>query len=219
MIDWRRVQTKLGVTADGEPGPVTWTAVMKHMGATQNAETLGKAMSQYIGSIASSPVRLSHWLGQMAHESGGFQKLVENLNYTSADTIARVWPSRFTKASAAGVVRNPEGLANSVYGDRMGNVQPGDGWRYRGRGLVHLTGRENYQRAQTATGIALVSNPDLAADPEIAVRLAVWYWNSKNLNLLADVDNCTALTKRINGGTNGLADRTERTKRAKALLT
>jgi len=106
-----------------------------------------------------------------------------------------------------------------VYGDRMGNVQPGDGWRYRGRGLVHLTGRENYQRAQTATGIALVSNPDLAADPEIAVRLAVWYWNSKNLNLLADVDNCTALTKRINGGTNGLADRTERTKRAKALLT
>jgi putative chitinase len=219
MTDWRRVQTKLGVTADGEPGPVTWTAVMKHMGATNNAEALGKAMSQYIGSIASSPVRLSHWLGQMAHESGGFQKLVENLNYTSADTIARVWPSRFTKASAATVVRNPEKLANSVYGDRMGNVQPGDGWRYRGRGLVHLTGRENYQRAQTATGIALVANPDLAADPEIAVRLAVWYWNSKNLNLLADVDNGTALTKRINGGTIGLADRTERTKRAKALLT
>ena len=219
MIDWRRVQTKLGVTADGEPGPVTWTAVMKHMGATNNAEALGKAMSQHIGSIASSPVRLSHWLGQMAHESGGFQKLVENLNYTTADTIARVWPTRFTKASAATLVRNPEGLANSVYSGRMGNIQPGDGWRYRGRGLVHLTGRENYQRAQTATGIALVANPDLAADPEIAVRLAVWYWNSKNLNLLADVDNGTALTKRINGGTNGLADRTERTKRAKALLT
>jgi putative chitinase len=219
MIDWRRVQTKLGVTADGEPGPVTWTAVMKHMGATKNADALGKALSMHIGSIASSPVRLSHWLGQMAHESGGFTRLVENLNYTSADTIARVWPTRFNKASAAALVRNPEALANSVYGSRMGNVQPGDGWRYRGRGLVHLTGRENYQRAQTATGIPLVSNPDMAADPEIAVRLAVWYWNSKNLNLLADVDNGTALTKRINGGTIGLADRTERTKRAKALLT
>lgn len=219
MIDWRRVQSKLGVTADGVPGPITWTAVMRHMGATRNAEALGRAMSLHIGSVASSPVRLAHWLGQMAHESGGFTRLVENLNYTSADTIARVWPSRFTKASAVAFVRNPEALANSVYSGRMGNVQPGDGWRYRGRGLVHLTGRENYQRAQAANGIPLVTNPDLAADPEIAVRLAVWYWNSKNLNVIADADNATALTRRINGGTIGLQDRITRTNRAKALLT
>jgi putative chitinase len=219
MIDWRRVQSKLGVTADGVPGPITWTAVMRHMGATRNAEALGRAMSLHIGSVASSPVRLAHWLGQMAHESGGFTRLVENLNYTSADTIARVWPSRFTKASAVAFVRNPEALANRVYGSRMGNMQPGDGWRYRGRGLVHLTGRENYQRAQAANGIPLVTNPDLAADPEIAVRLAVWYWNSKNLNVIADADNATALTRRINGGTIGLQDRITRTNRAKALLT
>jgi putative chitinase len=219
MIDWRRVQTKLGVSADGIAGPITWAAVFRHMGATTHAAALGKAAATHMGSIASSPVRLAHWLGQMAHESGGFQKLVENLNYTSADTIARVWPSRFTKTSAAAFVRNPEALANSVYSGRMGNVQPGDGWRFRGRGLVHLTGRENYQRAQTATGISLVSNPELAADPEIAVRLAVWYWNSKNLNIMADADNATALTRRINGGTIGLQDRITRTNRAKALLT
>jgi putative chitinase len=220
MIDWRRVQTRLGVTADGIPGPITWGAVMRHMGAGDNAAALGRAMATHIGPIASSPVRLSHWVGQMAHESGGFRVLVENLNYTSAASLMRVWPSRFrTAAAAAPFVRNPQGLANNVYGGRMGNTQPGDGWKYRGRGLVHLTGKSNYEAAQRATGLPLVSNPDLAADPENAVRLAVWYWNSKNLNVLADADNATGLTRRVNGGTIGLADRVERTNRARALLT
>jgi putative chitinase len=220
MIDWRRVQTKLGVTSDGVPGPITWTAVMRHMGAGDNAAALGRAMAAHIGPISSSPVRLAHWLGQMAHESGGFRVLVENLNYTSAASLSRVWPSRFrTPSAATPFVRNPQALANKVYGGRMGNTQPGDGWRFRGRGLVHLTGRSNYETAERATGLPLVSKPDLAADPENAVRLAVWYWNSKNLNILADADDVRRLTRRINGGTIGLADRITRTNRAKALLT
>lgn len=220
MIDWRKVQTRLGVASDGVAGPVTWAALMRHMGAGENAAALGRAMHLHIGSIASSPVRLSHWLGQMAHESGGFRVLSENMNYTSAASLSRVWPSRFPNAAAAApYVRNPQALANKVYGGRMGNTQTGDGWRFRGRGLVHLTGRANYELAQRSTGIPLVSNPDLASDPENAVRLAVWYWNSKNLNILADADNINGLTRRINGGTIGLADRITRTNRAKALLT
>ncbi len=219
MINWRRIQTRLGVPSDGIPGPVTWAAIMRHMGAGNNASALGKAMSQHIGSIADSNVRLAHWLGQMAHESQGFTRLVENLNYTSAASLTRVWPSRFRTASAAApFVRNPEALANNVYGGRMGNTQIGDGWKYRGRGIVHLTGKSNYEAAEKATGIPLVSNPDLAAEPENAVRLAVWYWNSKNLNALADKDNVANLTRKINGGTIGLADRVARTNRAKALL-
>jgi putative chitinase len=219
MIDWRRVQTRLGVTADGVPGPITWAAVMRHMGATTHAPALGRAMAAHGASVATSPTRLAHWLGQMAHESGGFQKLVENLNYSSAANLQRVWPSRFpTAASAAPFVRNPEALANKVYGGRMGNTSVGDGWRFRGRGIIHLTGRENYRKAESETGIPVASNPDLAADPETAVRLAMWYWNARNLNMLADADNVVGLTRRINGGTIGLQDRTTRTERAKALL-
>jgi putative chitinase len=226
-IDWRRVQARLGVAVDGVAGPATWGAVLRHMGARDLAGPLGAACALVLpASGIATRQRLPHWLGQNAHESGGFARLVENLNYTSAARIRQVWPSRFpTLESAAPFVRNPEALANKVYGGRMGNVSPGYGWRYRGRGLKMITGFTNYLQLHQLTGFPIVTNPDLAAEPEIAVRLSASYWTRTGCDIWADRDDIGALSNLINRGDPrarqsaiGLADRQARTARAKALF-
>lgn len=157
------------------------------------------------------------FLAQIGHESNGLTVFVENLNY-SAQRLCAVWPKRFpTLAIAEPYHRNPEKIANKVYANRMGNGSPetGDGWRYRGRGAKQITGKTNYQLYGDAVGIDAVGNPDLLSQPEHACLSAAWYWNSCNLNALADKEDIRQMTKLINGGYNGLEDRTSRYKRAK----
>jgi putative chitinase len=151
--------------------------------------------------------RQACFVGQCMHESGGFKQLNENLNYSAKGLVA-TWPSRFPNLEyAAEFERNPEKIANKVYGGRMGNNEDGDGWRYHGRGLIQLTGKDNYANCGSGLGVDLLSNPDWVATPEYAALSAGWFWNKKGLNALADDNDIETMTKRINGGTIGLEDR------------
>jgi putative chitinase len=163
-------------------------------------------------------LRRAHFVAQIAHESAGFTRLEESLSY-SAERIRVVFPK--LKDRAGELARNPEALANAVYGGRkdLGNTAPGDGWRYRGRGLIQLTGRDNYREMGTALGLELIGNPSQAAEPDIAVRIALRFFETRDCNDLADLDDVEAITKRINGGANGLAERRALTEKAKTIFT
>ena len=151
--------------------------------------------------------RLQYFLAQLGHESNGLTHKEEGLSY-SASRLTEIWPSRFpTLEVAKKYERNPEKLANFVYGGRMGNVNPGDGYKFRGRGYIQLTGRETYREIGKIAGLDLESDPDLAAKPENAVRIACAFWTWKKINPTCDTGDFTAVTKKINGGTNGLTDR------------
>lgn len=166
----------------------------------------------------STPLRLAHFLGQLHEETGGFTVFVENLNYRP-ETCMRVWPARFpTLASTAGFAHNPEALANKVYAGRMGNTQPGDGWRFIGRGGLQITGRDNYARFGHELGLDLVGHPDLAADSTVWPRVAAAFWADARLNELADKDDIESITRRVNGGLTNLAERKTQVARAKAIL-
>lgn len=151
------------------------------------------------------------FLSQTAHESGDFNVLEENLNY-SADALVRLWPKRFDPVSASKVARKPSEIANIVYANRLGNgdTASSDGYRYRGRGLIQITGRTNYTLFSEFSGIDTVTNPDIvASQKEVAVASAIWFWNT-NIRNKVDITSVINVTKRINGGTNGLADRSKR---------
>jgi putative chitinase len=165
----------------------------------------------------STPKRQAGFIGQCAHESNNFRILEENLNY-SATALVRVWPSRFPNLEVANqFASNAQKIANKVYAGRMGNgnEESGDGWKYHGRGLIQLTGKDNYANCGPSLGVDLISNPDLLLDPKYAALSAGWFWSKKGLNSLADVQDYETMTKRINGGLNGLDDR--KAKIAKAL--
>lgn len=172
--------------------------------------------------------RVAAFIGQCAHETGGFAVLEENLNY-SADTMAAVWPNRFAilgpdkkpvkvkgknqpNKFALALHRKPEAIANVVYSNRMGNgsIESGEGWKYRGRGLKQLTGKDNHTRCGTALGVNLVTNPELLLTPAYAARSAAWFWKSNNLSVFADRGDIEGMTKKINGGLIGIADRKQR---------
>ncbi len=168
--------------------------------------------------LADRPLRLAHFLAQVCHETGGLRILVENLNY-SAKRLTEVWPSRFpTLSAAAAFANNPRALANKVYGGRMGNVDPDDGWTYRGRGLLQITGRDHYAQNGRALGIPLEAHPDLALAPEHALAIALETWRAKGCDAPADADDIVAVTRRINGGLIGLEDRRAWLRKAKAAL-
>ncbi|MEM7176498.1 MAG: peptidoglycan-binding protein [Pseudomonadota bacterium] len=166
--------------------------------------------------------RIAHLIGQCAHESLRFTHDRENLFYTTASRIQAVWPTRFRSTRAAEpFTRNPEKLAEKVYGGRtdLGNSEPGDGFKFRGRGYIQLTGRANYTRFGALIGIDLVNNPDLAIEPEIAWQLATAFMETqtrkrKSVFRWADQNDVETVTRAINGGTHGLADRRMRTFRA-----
>ena len=159
--------------------------------------------------------RQACFIGQCMHESGGFKLLEENLHYSSG-ALMRTWPSRFPDQDTADkFANNPEKIANKVYGGRMGNVEDGDGWKYHGRGLIQLTGKDNYANCGSGLGVDLLSNPEWVATPEYAALSAGWFWGKRGLNALADSGDIETMTKRINGGLNGLDDR--KAKIAKAL--
>jgi putative chitinase len=156
-----------------------------------------------------SPRRLAAFLAQCAHESGLFAHVRENLNY-SAQGLRGIWPKRFpTLAAAQPYHRNPQKIANKVYADRMGNGNEasGDGWSYRGRGLIQLTGKSNYIACSAGLEYDVVADPDYLETTEGAARSAAWYWYSRNLNKWADLGDIKTMTKLINGGYIGLEER------------
>lgn len=170
-----------------------------------------------------TPDRIAAFLAQLGHESLDFKALSENLNY-SADGLLKTFPKYFDSQSASQYARNPQAIANRVYANRLGNgdESSGDGWKYRGRGPIQLTGRANY-RAFTrdvgaAYGVNFEAAPDLVSQPRWGFKAAAWYWATKNLNPLADAGNFDRITYLINGGYVGKEDRDARYAVAKAAL-
>lgn len=172
-----------------------------------------------------TPQRVAGFLAQTSHESGGYTMLSENLNYRAA-TLAACWPNRFAvmgpdkkpkkengklvpTAVANSIAGKPELIANLVYSSRMGNgpAESGEGWKFRGRGLKQLTGKDNYTRCGAALGVDLVSNPDMLLEPLYAARSAGWFWKANNLSAFADVGDIRGMTKKINGGYIGVEQR------------
>lgn len=159
-----------------------------------------------------TPARAAAFLSQTGHESTQFTKLLENLNYSAAG-LAIQWKDRFSidpnatppqpNALALQIARQPQAIANAAYGDRMGNTLPGDGWRYRGRGLIQLTGKDNYRLCGQAIDLPLVDEPDLLLEPGPAAMAAGWYWDTKKLNALADIGNNADIGSLINTGKRG----------------
>ena len=161
--------------------------------------------------------RMAHFISQCAHESNNFRSLEENLNY-SEKALNAVFGRYFgaaPKRNAAEYARNPEMIANYVYMDefrkyKMGNVNEGDGWLFRGRGLKQLTGRENYTRFGASVDMTAEEAAAYVATPAGAVESACWFWDANNLNSIADTDDVVKMTKKINGGNIGLEDRQQR---------
>ena len=168
------------------------------------------------------PKEIAEFCAQCAHESGGFRRLIENLSY-SAEGLAKTWPNRFALADktpnllAKDIARNSELIGNYVYANRMGNGNPdaGDGFKYRGRGIIQLTGKNNYQSAQDALGIECVDNPDMLTGIDCAARVAVWFWVK---NKCGKAPSFEAQTRIINGGIKGLDDRKARLARAQEII-
>jgi putative chitinase len=154
--------------------------------------------------------RLCHFLSQCDHESGGFKLVRENLNY-SEQGLLKVFPKYFDAASAKLYARNPEAIANRVYGGRMGNNQNGDGYRFSGRGYIQLTGRANYAAFDKIVPETILEQPGLVAT-KYPLLSAGWFWSKALINLLCTEDPASVLpvTRKVNGGTNGLAHRQER---------
>jgi putative chitinase len=186
-------------------------------------EALAAIMPKY---GITSKRRIAHFISQCAHESNNFRSLSENLNYSEKALNAvfgRYFGTGGTKRNAAEYARNPEKIANYVYQDefrkyKMGNVNPGDGWLFRGRGLKQLTGRENYTRFGKSVGMTAEQAASYVATPKGAVESACWFWDANKLNKIADTDDVKRMTKKINGGNIGLADRQSRYVKAMSVL-
>ena len=155
--------------------------------------------------------RMAMFIAQTAHESGNFAATQENLNYSAkglSGTFKKYFP---TEESATPYARKPEKIANRVYGARMGNgpESSGEGYKYRGRGIIQLTGKDNYKNCGKALGLDLLADPDSVAKNPVAVLSAGWFWDTRKLNTWADKGDVLTVTKKINGGTIGLEDRTK----------
>jgi putative chitinase len=169
-------------------------------------EALNEILPEY---EIDTPKRVAAFIAQCAHESGGFRALKENLNYR-AESLLKIFPKYFkTAADANAYARQPEKIANRIYGGRMGNglESSGDGFRYCGRGLIQLTGKENYTWFAESLEMEVEDVPEYLQTFEGAVQSACWFWETNKLNQWADKGDILTLTKRINGGTIGLEDR------------
>jgi len=182
-------------------------------------EPLCEALPQYeINTVE----RVAAFIAQCSHESGGFSVLEENLNYRAA-TLSKLWPQRFPPGVAEQYAGKPEMIANKTYGGRMGNgsEETGDGFKFRGRGLIQLTGKDNYTACSRDLfqDTTLVDDPSILLDPYYAIHSACWFWNKNKLNQFADSSNIAMMTKKINGGTIGLEDRIKHYEHAIEILT
>ena len=234
----KEFQRKNGLTPDGVVGPKTWAMIMGGTAPQPSAPApqvsapivssgplkleklkghIPDAVIQMIPETAAkfqinTPLRLAHFLAQCGHESGGFKATSENLNY-SAKGLMGIFKKYFpTEALANAYQRQPQKIANRVYANRManGDEASGDGFKFRGRGYIQLTGKDNYTRFGNAIGENILSNPDVVSG-KYALLSAAWFWSNNGLNKLADGGATdavvTSITKRVNGGTIGLADR------------
>jgi putative chitinase len=195
-------QEQLGACIGNNPYLDHWT------------EALNKILPDY---GIDTPQRVAAFVAQAAHESGNFTALHENLNYRAV-TLRKVFPKYFpTDEMAAQYAQKPEKIANRVYANRMGNgsEESGDGFRYCGRGLIQLTGQQNYQNFADSIETPIEQVPDFLQTFEGAVQSACWFWENNNLNQYADTDDILTMTKRINGGTIGLEDRKRHYEHAK----
>lgn len=194
-MDVALVQRRLGVRADGDFGPVTLAALLRKLGAPAGtAGPLAEGIGALEGAvILDSGLRLAHFVAQGGHETLGFTRMVE------------IW-------GPTGAQGRYEGRTD------LGNIRAGDGYRYRGRGVLQITGRDNYRRFGQLIGVDIESQPDRAAEPAIAMAVACAYWTSRRINAAADRDDVEAVTRLINGGLNGIDDRRQRLARAKAIL-
>lgn len=167
-----------------------------------------------------TPLRLAHFFAQLDHESICFSVMNENLNYSSRGLMS-TFPRHFDWNLALKYHRQPEKIANRVYANRMGNgnYDSGDGWKYRGRGYIQLTGKNNYKSLSENTGIDYVNNPDLLLNEVDAMVSACFFWNRNNINKHADNDDIRMVTKAVNGGYNGIKDREEKLKKYKKIFT
>lgn len=163
-------------------------------------------------------LRRAHFWGQIQHESG-CKAIAENLNY-SATGLVKTFPKYFNVGLSKEYERKPDKIANLVYANRMGNgdEKSGDGYKYRGRGFVQITGKDNYNQLSKDTGIDFVSNPDLLLEEANALISALWFWNKRGLSKYADKDDVVSITKLINGGLNGLEDRKENVEELKKMF-
>jgi putative chitinase len=227
-------QAAHGLDADGIVGDKTWAMIMAEgqsvpapvetpiapIGGLKLDKLKGHIPDAVIAMIPdtaakfqiNTPLRLAHFLAQCGHESGGFRATQENLNY-SAKGLNGIFKKYFpTEAAAAAYARNPQKIANKVYANRMdnGSEASGDGYKFRGRGYIQLTGRANYTLFGKAIGEDIATNPDVVSG-KYALLSAAWFWSKNGLNKLADGGATdavvTSITKRVNGGTIGLADR------------
>jgi putative chitinase len=236
-------QTKHGLPADGIVGDKTWAMIVGEntppttpapiapVGGLKLDKLKGHipdAVIQMIPDTAAkfqinTPLRLAHFLAQCGHESGGFKATQENLNY-SAKGLAGIFKKYFpTEAAAAPYARNPQKIASKVYGGRMGNgpESTGEGYKFRGRGYIQLTGKENYTAFGKSIGEDIISNPDVVAS-KYALLSAAWFFSKNGLHKMADGGATdavvTSITKRVNGGTIGLPDRIKHFKEYYSLL-
>lgn len=196
-----------------------------------NVKAFVEAFNKYSEQFEiNTKMRASHFLGQIAWESGELNHVEENLNY-SADGLRKTWPTRFNAVEAAAYARKPIQIANKVYANRMGNGNEasGDGWKYRGRGIIMITGKSNYKDYQTSGYCVgdLLAHPEWLAQYPGALKSAMWFWKANNLSALADRDDGSKITgddvskqitKRINGGYSHLAQRQYYTRIAKRVL-
>lgn len=185
---------------------------VRHALAVQWLPHISQAARRY--QIDASPRRIAAWLATIAHESARLTSVVENLNY-SARGLAQTWPSHYAdmtgqpNALAQSIARKPAAIASLTYANRMGNgpSETGDGWIYRGRGLIQITGRDNYDRSGDALGLDLILNPERLEEPYYAALSAAEWWHRHGCNELADTGDMAAVTRKVNGGLTGLDDR------------
>ena len=188
----------------------------------QNASTWAPllATAAKIYDILDTEERLAMWTATIAHESAQLRVLEEDLNYTAL-RLVQVWPGRFPSIEyARHFAFHPERLANRIYSSRMGNGDEasGDGWKFRGRGLIQITGRAMYRACSEGLRQPLLDRPDLLLDPELAALSAAWYWTANGCHGPADADDMRGVTRIVNGGLNGLEERLEYLARARRVL-
>lgn len=239
MENAKRAQERLvakgfPIATDGDFGPASFAALMCYVGQKPAVaplqKQLGEAAAKYFPTVdLTTPLRIAHALAQQSVETGGFAKLVESLNYAPEGLRKTFSKARISDAECESLGRKPgrpaqqEKIANLVYGGawglkNLGNKEAGDGWKYRGRGAKQTTGRSNYEGVKTVTGIDVIAKPELLEDPDMGMQAACIFWQAKKCNQFADRDDIKGLTIAINGGTNGLADRTAALARARAIL-
>ena len=178
---------------------------------TKYVEPLSDGMNKY---KITTPVRVAHFLSQCAHESGNFEFTIENLNYSQAGLLS-TFPKYFTQSQAQEYARKPDKIGNRVYANRMGNgtESSGDGYKYRGRGLIQLTGKNNYTKLSESIGKSIDDTILYLNSPIGATVAALWFWNVNKLVTLSDTATVDAITRKVNGGLHGYTDRLDKYKR------